>query len=139
MLKLKDFVNKHYEVLSYLIAGGLTTVVSLTVYYGCVLTFLNPDIAWQLQCANILSWIAAVTFAYITNRVFVFQSKNKNWRKELIAFYSSRLVSLFLDMIIMFLLVTIGQGNDKIAKMIVQVSVTIVNYLLSKLFVFKGK
>lgn len=125
--------------LSYLIAGGLTTIVSLVVYYSCVLTLLSPDIAWQMQIANILSWIVAVTFAYVTNRIFVFKSESKEWKKEAGAFYSSRLLTLFTDMIIMFLLVTLGGGNDKLAKLIVQVMVTVANYILSKIYVFRAR
>ncbi len=139
MSKIKELMKQYYEIISYLIVGGLTTVVSLGIYYGCVLTFLDPDIGWQLQCANVLSWIGAVTFAYFTNRIFVFRSKSKDWKREITVFYSSRLLTLFLDMVIMFLLVTVAHGNDKIAKLIGQVVVTIVNYLLSKLIVFKGK
>lgn len=139
MSKLIQWINRYYEIISYLIVGGLTTVVSLTVYYGCVLTFLNPDIGWQLQCANILSWVAAVTFAYFTNRIFVFRSKSKDWVREAAVFCSSRVMTLLMDIFIMFLLVTVGQGNDKIAKLAAQVVVTIANYLLSKLLVFKNK
>ena len=63
------------EIVRYLIVGGLTTVVSLSVYYGCVLTFLDPENPLQLQAANIISWIAAVTFAFFANRIFVFRSR----------------------------------------------------------------
>ena len=74
--------KKYKEIISYLIVGVLTTVVSLGVYYACVLTFLNPENALQLQIANIISWVAAVTFAYFTNRKFVFESKNPDMLKE---------------------------------------------------------
>lgn len=94
-------MKKNYrEIIRYLIVGVLTTVVSLAVYYVCVLTFLNPQSALQLQAANVLSWIAAVTFAYITSRIYVFQSKRKDWLQEVAAFYSSRLLTLFMDMAI---------------------------------------
>ena len=63
------------EIFRYLIVGGLTTVVSLGVYYGCVLTVLDPKKPLQLQAANIISWIAAVTFAFFANRIFVFRSR----------------------------------------------------------------
>lgn len=129
----------YYEIICYLIAGGLTTVVSLAVYYGCVLTLLNPKISWQLQIANIFSWMAAVTFAYVTNRRFVFKSENENWKIEAAVFYSSRVLTLLMDMGIMFLLVTIGGRNDKSAKLIVQVIITLANFILSKLLVFRSK
>ena len=76
-------------------------------------------------------------FAYITNRKFVFKSKNKDIKKEVISFTSSRIITLLMDMGIMALMVTVMHFNDKIAKLVVQVVVTIGNYLLSKLFVFK--
>lgn len=131
-------MKKNYgEIIRYLIVGVLTTVVSLGVYYVCVLTFLNPQSALQLQAANVLSWIAAVTFAYITSRIYVFQSKRKDWLQEAAAFYSSRLLTLFMDMAIMFVVVTLCCMNDKLGKLVVQVVVTIANYIFSKLFVFR--
>ena len=132
---LKKVLNK--EVIMYLIFGVLTTVVSLLVYYGCIYTFLNPENAVQLQIANIISWIAGVAFAYITNRKFVFESNESNQLKEISKFVTSRLATLFLDMIIMFIGVTCLHGNDKIVKLISKVLVIIGNYLFSKLFVFK--
>ena len=76
MNKLIELYKKFSEIINYLIVGGLTTLVSLGVYYGLVLTILDPKHPVQLQIANVTSWIAAVTFAYFTNRVFVFKSKN---------------------------------------------------------------
>ena len=134
---LLHLYKKNKEIINYLIVGGLTTVVSLMVYYGCVLFCLNPEDAIQLQEANIISWIAAVTFAYFTNRKYVFESKKKNLLKEMAAFYGSRLITLFMDMGCMFLMVTVLGINDKFAKLVVQVIVTVGNYLLSKFFVFR--
>lgn len=139
MHTIKKIYQKYKELINYLIVGGLTTVVSLTVYYGCVLTFLNPEVAVQLQVANVLSWIAAVTFAYFTNRKYVFESKNENRLQEAAAFYGSRVTTLLLDMLCMFLMVTLMGWNDKVAKLIVQVLVTVANYILSKFLVFRKK
>lgn len=139
MRLLIGIYKKYKEIINYLIVGVLTTVVSLGVYYICVLTFLNPQNGIQLQLANIISWIAAVTFAYITNRRFVFESKNTNVLKEITSFIGTRAVTLLMDMLCMFLMVTCLEINDKIAKLIVQVIVTVANYLFSKLFVFKHK
>lgn len=139
MSRLIDLYKKYKELINYLIVGGLTTVVSLGVYYGCVLTFLNPEVAVQLQAANVLSWIAAVTFAYFTNRKYVFESKNENRLQEAVAFYGSRVTTLLLDMLCMFLMVTLMGWNDKVAKLIVQVLVTVANYILSKFLVFRKK
>ena len=136
---IKKYYYKYKEIINYLIVGGLTTVVSLGVYYGLVLTVLNPKNPVQLQAANIISWIAAVTFAYFTNRKYVFESKSSNILKEAVAFYMARVGTLLMDMGIMFVGVTVLGMNDKIVKLIVQVVVTVANYLISKFFVFRKK
>ena len=134
---MKELFNKYREIIMYLIFGVLTTIVSLAVYYILVYTILNPDNAIQLQLANIISWIAGVAFAYFTNRSVVFQSTNKNKLKEAGSFVLARVVTLVMDMIIMFVGVTLLNGNDKILKLISQVIVIVSNYVFSKLFVFK--
>ena len=126
------------EIIRYLIVGVLTTVVSLGIYYGLVYTVLNPDNVIELQIANIISWIGAVIFAYITNRVFVFKSQNQNRLKEATSFFGSRLLTLLMDMAIMFLGVTILKQNDKIIKLMSQVIITVSNYVFSKIFVFNN-
>ena len=130
---------KNPEVWNYLIVGLLTTVVSLVTYFIATRTFLDPTDEFELQIANIVSWVFAVAFAYITNRIFVFKSKNKNQIKEIISFVSSRILTLFMDMAIMFIGVTLLHISDKVTKLVVQVVVTVMNYILSKWFVFKKK
>ena len=139
MQKIKDLYLKYKEIVDYLIVGGLTTVVSLGVYYSLVFTVLNPEDPVQLQTANVISWIAAVTFAYFTNRIFVFKSKVRGEEqiKEAGKFYAARVGTLLMDMGIMFLGVTVLKFNDKLMKLIVQVVVTVANYVFSKLLVFK--
>ena len=137
--KVINLYNNYKEVINYLIFGFLTTIISLIVYYALTLTIINPNKAIELQVANILSWVAGVTFAYITNRKYVFNSKNKNVKKELISFVSARVVTLLLDMFIMGLFVSILGFNDRIMKIISQIIVIINNYIFSKLFVFKKR
>jgi putative flippase GtrA len=137
MKNLKKIYKQYAEIINYLIVGILTTVVSLGTYFICVHTFLNASSAIELQIANIISWIFAVLFAYITNRIFVFKSKNKNYLKELFNFFASRILTLLMDMLIMFILVTELSLSDTIGKLVSQVVVTIANYIFSKLFVFK--
>ena len=135
--RLKDLYLKYKEVINYLIVGALTTAVSLSVYYLCVLTLLDPQNPIQLQIANVISWIAAIMFAYFMNRKYVFKSNDPNMLREGIAFFISRIGTLLMDMGAMFLFVTIMGVNDKIAKLIVQIIVTVSNYLFSKLLVFR--
>lgn len=137
MEKIKELYKKYKEVVNYLVFGVLTTVVALAVYYISVFTFLNPDNAVQLQIANILSWIAGVTFAYFTNRRFVFESNEKNKVKEAGKFVLARVTTLIMDMLIMMLGVTVFHINDKIVKLFSQVVIIVSNYVFSKLFVFK--
>lgn len=152
--KKKTFINnlideilkiykKYEEIVNYLIVGVLTTVVSLVVKWGLLFTVLNPKNALQLQISVIISWVAAVTFAYITNRIFVFKSKSKNILKEIISFFGARLLTLGMEMLIMWFFITLLKlDSDKwvlIWTLAVQVIVTILNYVFSKLFVFKKK
>lgn len=134
---VKNIYNKYREIILYLIYGVLTTVISLFVYYLLVILFLDPNNALQLQTANVLSWIAGVTFAYFTNRSIVFRSKNSNRVKEATNFILSRVITLIMDMLIMFVGVSLMNGNDKILKLISQVIVVVSNYLFSKIFVFR--
>lgn len=137
MNKIKELYYKYKEITNYLIVGFLTTVIALGTYYVCVLTVLDPNSAIQLQIANIISWIAGVIFAYVTNRRFVFESNNTNILKEVISFIGARVVTLLLDMLTMFMMVTLLGINDKISKLVTQILVIILNYILSKIFVFK--
>ena len=139
MKKCMELYKQYKEIINYLIVGVLTTVVSLGVYYACVLTFLDPENAIQLQVANIISWVAAVTFAYFMNRKFVFESKNPDMLKEASAFVGARVATLLMDMLCMFIMVTCMGWSDKIAKLVVQVIVTVANYVFSKIFVFRKK
>ena len=138
MKKIKEIYLKYRELIAYVIVGALTTIVSLGSYYLCVVTFLNPKIPMQLQLANIISWICAVLFAFVTNRKYVFNSNNKKMI-ELIKFVGARLTTLIIDMGCMALLVTLAHINDKIAKLLVQIIVFVLNYVFSKFFVFKKR
>ena len=125
--------DKYQELINYLIVGVLTTIVSIVSYYIFRLFIEN-----YIVC-TIISWIIAIIFAYITNRLFVFKSKEKNILKEFIIFVISRLASLGIELLSMALLVDVISIDDKIAKIIVQVIVIVLNYILSKIFVFKRK
>ncbi len=139
MDKIKTIYLKYKEIINYLIFGVLATIISLVTYYVCVYTILNPENAVQLQIANMISWIASVIFAYFTNRKFVFESKEKNKLKEASKFVTARIVTLLIDMLVMFLGVTILKLNDKFIKVISQIVVIVSNYLLSKIIVFNGR
>lgn len=130
--------KKYEELINYLIIGILTTIVSLATYYLLTLTILDANNKVYLQIANIISWIACVTFAYFTNRKYVFKVKNKSNIKEVINFYLSRISTLLIDMIIMYVFVSILKFDNRIVKLIAQVVIIILNYILSKFIVFKS-
>ena len=137
MKKIINLYKKYEEIINYVIIGGLTTVVSLAIYYGLTFTIMDANNPLELQITNVLSWIGAVLFAYFTNRSIVFKQKNKSNMKEASKFFTSRLVTLLIDMGLMFLFVTVLHFNDKIMKLIVQVIIVVLNYVFSKFFVFK--
>ena len=125
----------HTETGLYLVFGVLTTVVSLVVYYPILWIYPNPTIC------TVISNIAGILFAYFPNKKFVFNSKSEGAEKakEFYKFISSRLLTLGLDYLIMFLMTKVWGINGYIAKPIVVVVVVVLNYVLSKLFVFTKK
>lgn len=141
MKKILDLYKRYEEIINYLIVGVLTTIVSLATKWVLLFTVLDPKKAFELQIAVIISWVVAVTFAYVTNRIFVFKSKSKNILKEIISFFGARVLTLFMEMIIMWFFVTLLKLNSDtwvlIWTMVVQIVVTVLNYVFSKLFVFK--
>ncbi len=134
-----QFYKKHREIITYLIVGVLTTVVSLVFYYASTRTFLDPENPFQLQIANIIKWVTGVLFAYVANRIFVFRSKRKDIFREFCQFAISRVVTLIMDMVIMWALVSKAGVYDLLANLVSMVAVTIGNYIFSKLFVFRAK
>ena len=134
---MKEIIKRNREIISYLIIGVLTTIVSLISYYLLTITILSPNNPLELTIANIISWIISVLFAYITNRKYVFQSKDKNILKEASKFTISRVTTLLIDILLMFIFVSILHFNDKIIKLLVQIIIIILNYIFSKLLVFK--
>lgn len=135
MQAILNLYKKYKEFTNYIIVGIGTTIVSLLIYYISVLTILSPKNPLLLQIANIISWIGAVTFAYFANRKYVFKSNN-NKLSEISKFYTGRITVLLIDMISMAIMVNMLNISDKIAKIIVQFIVVVLNYLISKFLVF---
>ena len=142
--KIKELMIKYRELIVYLIVGVLTTIVSWAAY-GVSKFFLDVETsAFQMQVAVIIRWVAGVLFAYVTNRKYVFMSKNPKIIREFISFTASRVITLFTDMFIMWLLPPILFGwkvpySDWVATFISAVVVTVLNYVFSKLMVFRKK
>ena len=139
--KIKKLYNNYKEIVNYLIIGVLTTVVSLVSFYLIRIFVFTNDSQFDIQFANIISWILAVLFAFVTNKKYVFDSKSTGYQKfvEMIKFYVSRLTTLGVEMFVMWLLTSPLKVDDMISKIIVQFIIVILNYVFSKVFVFKKK
>jgi putative flippase GtrA len=135
MKKLLLLFNRYKEIILYLIFGVLTTLVNIVTFY-----IFNELLSYNLFVSNLIAWILSVLFAYITNRLVVFESKNKTFKevfKEIMLFTGARLLSLGFDMGIMYVGVVIILLNDMLTKLISNIVVIVINYLLSKLVIFK--
>lgn len=127
--------KKYEEIINYLFMGGCTTIVSIGTYAICTSLF---NIHYQVS--NVISWVFAVAFAFITNKLFVFKVKdNNNLLHEIYQFVKFRILSLIIDMLCMYVLVDLFSINDIISKILVQIIVVVLNYVFSKLFIFKKK
>ena len=137
--KIKELCKKYEEIIIYLIVGVMTTIVSwVAAFLGKLL--LDVDVSWQNTLNNTISWMVGVLFAYPLNRRWVFKSKNPKILKEFLGFASSRVSTLIMDIVIMWLTVNVIGMNYWIAKIFISsVIVTIANYVFSKLLIFKKK
>ena len=135
MKKILELYKKYKEIINYIIFGGLATLVNFISYYIFART-LNVDEV----ISSSLSWFCAVLFAYVTNKLFVFESRKttkKEMIKEMISFFLARILSgVLCDVGTFALMVKVLNINDIIAKLVTQVMVVIVNYIFSKL-IFK--
>ncbi|MCQ2516774.1 MAG: GtrA family protein [Saccharofermentans sp.] len=135
--KLKKLCIKYKSFIMYGIFGVLTTVVNYFVYWLCARPLsLDPMVS------NTIAWVAGVAFAYVTNRKYVFESQENSTKgiiRELGSFTVSRLFTYFVEQAILFVFVKRLGFNDLIIKLIANVVVIILNYVLSKLIVFKKK
>ncbi|HFL2414252.1 TPA: GtrA family protein [Clostridioides difficile] len=128
-------LKKHKETILYLFFGAFTTLVNIVSYL-----FFTRVILFNFMVANALAWILAVLFAYVTNKFFVFESKNTNFIflvKELLTFIGLRFISGLVEMIIMYVMVDLLFINDFLTKIATNIIVIVLNYIFSKLLIFK--
>ena len=151
MKKIKELVLKYKELITYVFFGGLTTVVNLIVFKlsGMVL----GDERYLIS--NTIAWIVAVIFAFITNKLWVFESKSLSAKvllKEIPSFFAARVLSFVIEEIGLFIfidllgfskyslnIISIEISGEMISKLILAVVVVIFNYFCSKLIIFKKK
>ena len=138
---MKEFIvkmlTKYKSFIAYGIFGVLTTVVNIVIY-----SFSYNTLGLSNTLSNVIAWIIAVAFAYLTNKVWVFGSTSWKWevlKKEVVAFISCRLATGILDIVIMYICVDVMQWNALLMKTSSNVLVIILNYIFSKLIIFKKK
>lgn len=134
-MKLRQLIEKHWDVLSYLFFGGLTTLVNFIVY-----TPLYQWLHLSAALSNAIAWVAAVAFAYLTNKPFVFKSHDwsaKTVLPELSKFVGCRIGSGLLETVILAVTVDWLHWHGLVMKLICAVLVVILNYIGSKWLVFK--
>ena len=137
MKRIRDLIVKYYDVLSYLFFGGLTTAVNYLIYLPCY-----NWLGLSASVSNVIAWVVAVAFAYVTNKPFVFKSHDwsaKTVIPELTKFVGCRVASGVLETAIIFVTVDVLAWNGNWMKLITSVLVIILNYFGSKLLVFKRK
>ena len=135
MEKLKELFGKYRSMVLYVLFGGLTTLVNLAVYRLCYSAAGIPNVP-----SDMIAWVLAVAFAFITNKPLVFESKSfdrKTLAREIPAFFGARALTGLLDLLIMYVTVDVLHWNAMVWKLISNVIVIVLNYIASRLVVFR--
>ena len=130
----RDFI---FHIIKYLIIGGLTTLVNILSFW--LLTNITPLGASEVgqNFANVIAIAISIVFAYFTNRGFVFESNETNKVKEFAKFVGARGITMLLDVALFFLFATLFHMNEMVVKVAIQILVIILNYVFSRILVFK--
>lgn len=129
----KIYSNKK-EICNYLIFGFFGVIISIVSYWIC------RKFGLSIEISNVLSWIVAVVSMYVTNKIFVFRSKCKNIKEninEFVSFVLARVFTLFIETAIIYIGANFIGFSDIIVKFFAQIIVIILNYILSKIIIFK--
>lgn len=132
--KIRDLYIRYKEVIHYIVFGILTTVVNIVVFF-----LLETVFSWPYLWANSLAIAVSILFAYVTNKLFVFESKSYTvWAAflEFFRFISFRFLSGVIDMLTMWFLVDGLSQDTRFSKILTQFIVVVLNYVFSKLFIF---
>ncbi len=134
MKHIRQFVEKYKELLSYIFWGAASTAVNYGVYFLC-----TKPLQLDYLTSNVIAWVVSVAFAFVVNKLFVFESRSlavKTVLSELWKFVSARIFSGVLETGILFVFVTLLHMNDSVVKIAAGVIVIILNYVMSKLLIF---
>ena len=136
ILKISSLFSTHKQIILYLIFGVCTTVINTVCYW-----LLYDVLSWSNLLSTVLAWLAAVIFAFVTNKRYVFESKKSGIHEQLTefaSFFSCRILTGILDVIIMAVAVDMLKWNGLVWKLISNIIVTVLNYIASKFLIFKG-
>ena len=142
MERIRTLFEKHREIIVYLIVGVLTTVFAWAIRFLWNIVFYDGTahpLPVQTTILTIVEFIAGVSFAYPTNRKWVFRSTNPNILKEAAGFVSARLTTLGIQMLLNLVIINLLHVNFYVATVVIGVIVVILNYVFSKLLVFRKK
>lgn len=151
MNTIKSLIIKYKELITYVLFGGATTLVNFVTF-----KLANMAFGEELYLlSNVVAWVVSVIFAYITNKLWVFQSKSMSFgvvMKEIVSFFAARGFSFIIEEVGLFLLVDVAKlseytlniftfslSGQMIAKVILAVVVVVLNYFFSKMFIFRKK
>ena len=137
MKNIIKLLLKYKSIISYAFFGVCTTAVNVTSYYFCFNVAGISNVV-----STVIAWVLAVLFAYITNKLWVFESKSferKVLVKEIPAFFGCRLATGVLDVVVMYMAVDVMYSNGTVWKIISNILVIIINYVASKLVIFKRR
>ena len=133
----KGLIDRYKDVIPYAFFGVCTTLVNIVVYWLCAHLLGMP-----VMVSTVLAWIASVLFAYVTNRKWVFHSTARGSRavfKEIVSFFTCRLATGAVDWLCMFVFVDLLKWNDLVIKVLANGLVIVLNYIASKVLIFKKK
>ncbi|MBR6557469.1 MAG: GtrA family protein [Clostridia bacterium] len=135
--KIPLCLGEHYDFVLYFVVGVLTTVVNLIVYFSLVnLTEVDP------YTSTAVAWVVSMLFAFFVNKIWVFSDKDWGFKHagyQFITFAAARILSFGIEELVMFLGIELCHINENVIKIPTQVAVVLINYVASKLFIFKKK
>lgn len=130
-------MKKYKSFIAYAVFGVFTTIVNIVTYNYCYY-----HVGMNNTLSNVIAWVLAVTFAYLTNKAWVFESRSWRWevlRREIPAFITCRLATGVMDLVIMYICVDIMEWHAMLMKILSNILVILLNYVFSKLVIFKKK
>lgn len=134
---MKNSLKFNNEIIRYLIVGIFTTAVCFSTYFFSITFVLNSERLFDIQVANVISWISAVLFSYYANKRFVFKCKDSDDSYKILLFFTTRLLGLLEEVFITILMIESYQIDYGMTKVISQFVVVISNYLFTKHTIFK--